>query len=77
MEKSLSLTGGYVDALGTPSDSLFAEIQYVDGAIGQMVAELKKQGLLDSTLIIVSAKHGQSAIDPNRVLRIPADVRRG
>jgi len=73
VEPSLNLTGGYVDALGTPSDSLFAEIQYVDGAIGQIVTELTKQGLLDSTLIIVSAKHGQSAIDPNRVLRIPAD----
>ncbi len=74
VEKSLSLTGGYVDALGTPSDSLFAEIQYVDTAIGQMVSELTKQGLLDSTLIIVSAKHGQSPIDPSRVLRIPGDV---
>ena len=74
VEKSLSLTGGYADALGTPSDSLLAEIQYVDAAIGQMVAELKKQGLLDSTLIIVSAKHGQSPIDPARVLRIPGDV---
>jgi len=74
VEKSLGLTGGYVDALGTPSDSLFAEIQYVDGAIGQMVSELNKQGLLDSTLIIVSAKHGQSPIDPARVLRIPGDV---
>ncbi len=39
-----------------------------------MVSELKKQGLLDSTLIIVSAKHGQSPIDPSRVLRIPGDV---
>ncbi len=74
VEKSLGLTGGYVDALGTPSDSLFAEIQYVDGAIGQLVSELNKQGLLDSTLIIVSAKHGQSPIDPSRVLRIPGDV---
>jgi hypothetical protein len=74
VEKSLGLTGGYVDALGTPSDSLFAEIQYVDTAVGQMVTELTKQGLLDSTLIIVSAKHGQSPIDPSRVLRIPGDV---
>ena len=73
VEPSLNLTGGYVDALGTPSPSLFDEIQYVDTAIGQMVTELTKQGLLDSTLIIVSAKHGQSPIDPNRVLRIPAD----
>ncbi len=74
VEKSLGLTGGYVDPLGTPSSSLFDEIQYVDGAIGQMVSELKKQGLLDSTLIIVSAKHGQSPIDLSRVLRIPGDV---
>ena len=73
VEKSLSLTGGYLDPLGTPSQSLFSEIQYVDTAIGQMVKELTKQGLLDSTLIIVSAKHGQSPIDINRVLRIPGD----
>jgi len=46
----------------------------VDTAIGQMVTALKNAGLLDSTLIIVSAKHGQSPIDPNRVLRIPGDV---
>jgi hypothetical protein len=74
VEKSLGLTGGYVDVEGTPSDSLFAEIQYVDGAIGQMVTALRNNGLLDSTLIIVSAKHGQSPIDINRVLRIPGDV---
>lgn len=74
VEKSLGLTGGYVDTFGTPSASLFGEIQYVDSAIGQMVSELNKQGLLDSTLIIVSAKHGQSPIDPSRVLRIPGDV---
>lgn len=74
VEKALNQTGGYTDALGTPSDGLLSEIQYVDTAIGQFVAELKKQGLSDSTLIIISAKHGQSAIDPNRVLRIPADA---
>jgi len=73
VESSLNLTGGYLDALGTPSQSLFEEIQYVDGAIGQMISELKKQGLFDTTLIIISAKHGQSPIDPARVLRIPAD----
>ena len=28
-----------------------------------MVDELKKEGLFDSTLIIISAKHGQSPID--------------
>jgi len=38
-----------------------------------MEAELKKQGLLNSTLFVITAKHGQSPIDPNRLLRIPAD----
>ena len=38
-----------------------------------MVAELKNGGLYDSTLIIITAKHGQSAIDPKALLRIPAD----
>jgi hypothetical protein len=73
VEKSLNETGGYVDAMGTPSNALMGEVQFVDTSIGQFVNELKKQGLYDSTLVIVSAKHGQSPIDPNRVLRIPAD----
>ncbi len=65
--------GGYQDALGTPSSNLLSEIEFVDASIGKMVAALKKQNLLNSTMIIISAKHGQSPIDPNRVLRIPAD----
>jgi hypothetical protein len=65
--------GGYTDSLGTPSDSLLQEIEFVDSSIGLMEAELKKQGLLDSTLFIITAKHGQSPIDPSRLLRIPAD----
>jgi hypothetical protein len=36
-----------------------------------MVTQLEKRYLLSSTLIIVSATHGQSATDPNRVRRIP------
>jgi type I phosphodiesterase/nucleotide pyrophosphatase len=74
VEKTVSLTGGYEDALGTPSPSLLGEIQFVDDAIGRMVAELKRQHLFESTLIVISAKHGQSPIDPNRIQRIPADL---
>jgi hypothetical protein len=68
-----SLQGGYMDAFGTPSPSLLQEIKFVDTSIGLMVSELKNQNLLDSTLIIITAKHGQSPIDINRLLRIPAD----
>jgi hypothetical protein len=70
---AFSQTGGYLDPLGTPSASLQQEVEYVDASIGKMISALNKQGLLSSTLIVVSAKHGQSAIDPNRVLRIPGD----
>jgi arylsulfatase A-like enzyme len=73
VEKSKGLTGGYLDVAGTPSPSLMNEIQYVDNSIGEMVTALQGAGIADSTLIIVSAKHGQSPIDPNRVSRIPAD----
>ena len=68
-----SKTGGYLDSIGTPSDSLFQEIKFIDNSIGLMVTELKKKHLYDSTLIIITAKHGQSPIDPKAILRIPAD----
>jgi hypothetical protein len=66
-----TVKGGYLDAQGTPSGPLVREIQFVDAAIGEMVAELKKNGLYDSTMIIVTAKHGQSPIDPHRYHGIP------
>ncbi len=69
-----SVTGGYTDGIGTPSASLAQEIAFVDNSIGLMVSELNKKHLLDTTLIIVTAKHGQSPIDPNRLLRIHGDV---
>jgi arylsulfatase A-like enzyme len=47
------------------------EIIFVDAAIGQMVSALKRQNLLDSITIIVTAKHGQSPIDPKRFFPIP------
>jgi hypothetical protein len=66
-----TVKGGYLDAQGTPSGPLAREIQFVDAAIGAMVAELKKNGQYDSTMIIVTAKHGQSPIDPHRYHGIP------
>ena len=55
--------GGYTDVLGTPSEGLIGELDFVDQSLGQIVAELRSQSLLESTLIIISAKHGQSPID--------------
>jgi len=55
--------GGYTDATGTPSALLAGAIAHVDLALGRIVAELKAKNLFDSTLIIVTSKHGQSPID--------------
>jgi hypothetical protein len=63
--------GGYTDAAGDPTPSMLGEIEFVDGAIGQMVAALDRQGLLRSTTLIITAKHGQSPIDPQRFFPIP------
>jgi arylsulfatase A-like enzyme len=45
---------------------LLSEIRFVDDSIGKMVDELKDTGRYDSTLIVITAKHGQAPIDPNR-----------
>jgi len=65
-EKSIGVRGGYLDAAGTPSAALLDEFRFVDASIKAFVNELKKQNLLDSTLIVITAKHGQSPIDPTR-----------
>jgi hypothetical protein len=61
-----NVKGGYLDAAGTPSSELLSEFQFVDASIAAFVSELQKQGLSSSTLIVITAKHGQSPIDPNR-----------
>jgi hypothetical protein len=58
--------GGYQNAAGLPTEELLNEIEFVDASIGNIVTALKNQGIYDSTLIIVTAKHGGSPIDPTR-----------
>lgn len=58
--------GGYQNAGGWPSEELRKEIYFVDLSIGQMITALKDQGIYDDTLIIITAKHGGSPIDPTR-----------
>jgi len=56
--------GGYTDGAGTPSAVLNYGLQQTDQALVSMIVALKNEGLYDSTLFIVSAKHGQSPINP-------------
>jgi predicted AlkP superfamily pyrophosphatase or phosphodiesterase len=59
--------GGYLPDAATPSQVLDYGLNKTDAALGAMVAALKTRQLYDSTLIIISAKHGQSPINPAKV----------
>jgi len=61
-----NVNGGYSDVLGTPNEGLAFELDFVDQSLSRVVAELKKEGIYDSTLIIIGAKHGQSPIDVSK-----------
>ncbi len=59
--------GGYMPGTLTFTPQLEGAIGFVDTALGSMVDELKAKHLLSSTQIIISAKHGQSPIDPKQL----------
>ena len=56
--------GGYTDGSGTPSTVLAYALDQTDAALANMIKALKDQKVYDSTLFIVTAKHGQSPINP-------------
>ena len=55
--------GGYADGTGTPSALLEDTLAHADASLGRMVDALNANHLANHTLIIVSAKHGQSPVD--------------
>jgi predicted AlkP superfamily pyrophosphatase or phosphodiesterase len=59
--------GGYKDGAGIPTDVLKYALEQTDAALGSMIAALKARHIYDSTLFIVSAKHGQSPINPAKI----------
>jgi len=59
--------GGYLDGAGTPSAVLEYGLDKTDQALHSMIQALESQGIYDSTRFIVSAKHGQSPINPVKV----------
>jgi len=61
--------GGYLDADFTPGTQVAGAINYLDKALGQIVAALQQKGLYSSTLIIVTAKHGQSPTDHTKLVK--------
>lgn len=59
--------GGYTDGSGTPTDVLAYALDAVDSDLKQIVDALEQLNLSESTLIIVTAKHGQSPINPVKI----------
>lgn len=59
--------GGYLADAETPTAVLTFGLDKTDEALGDMIQALKQEGIYESTLFIVSAKHGQSPINPAKV----------
>jgi hypothetical protein len=59
--------GGYLDGSGTPTAVLAYALDQTDAALASMIQALKNQDIYDSTLFIVTAKHGQSPINPLKI----------
>jgi arylsulfatase A-like enzyme len=64
--------GGYAPD-GSFDPNLSSAMRFVDASLGKMVEALGQAGVLDSTEIIVTAKHGQSPIDPQTLHRVSPD----
>ena len=62
--------GGYEPGTLKFTPQMAQAMAYVDGALGSMVDELREKGLTQSTELIISAKHGQSPIDPAKLHKI-------
>ena len=73
-QKDASANGGYTDGDGTPGPEVADALAHTDRSIGQFVAALKARDLLDSTLIVVTAKHGQSPIDKKLHVAVDGDA---
>ena len=59
--------GGYLDGSGRLSPPLEDALVHTDQSLGKIMAKLQERNLLDSTLVIITAKHGDSPIDPAKL----------
>jgi hypothetical protein len=65
------LAGGYLADGATPGPLLSKALEYINASVGNMVAALKATGNSKDTTIILSAKHGQSPMNPAALTRVP------
>ena len=65
------LTGGYQTDGVTPGPLLSRALDYINAKVEAMIEAIKDRKLDKSTVIILSAKHGQSPQTPSALTRIP------
>jgi hypothetical protein len=58
--------GGCKNAAAVPSDEMLKEVEFVDASIGDIVNALKEADIYDETLLVITAKHGESPIDTSQ-----------
>jgi Type I phosphodiesterase / nucleotide pyrophosphatase len=68
---SNGLKGGYLADGMTPGPLLQRALGYINTQVGRFVNEIRARGLTRDTVIILSAKHGQSPQTPSALTRIP------
>jgi hypothetical protein len=66
--KKSSLTSGYINSNGDFDTLMTNALNYVDGAIGSIITALGKQGMAKETVVIVTAKHGESPVSNTRTI---------
>jgi hypothetical protein len=62
--------GGYMKDGVTPSALLSTALDYINAKVGAMLNEIRDRDMSDNTVVILSAKHGQSPQDPAKLTRI-------
>jgi hypothetical protein len=67
------MPGGYVTGTLEFTPQLASAMRFVDDSLGKMAKTLLSEGLAGSTKFIISAKHGQSPINPAKLAK-PGDV---
>ena len=73
-QKGFGYLNGSTSAAPIFGPNLTHAIAFADSRLGTLVQRLQAAGIYQSTLLVVTAKHGQSPIDPTLSKKIPAAV---
>jgi arylsulfatase A-like enzyme len=68
------LLGGYKPGTDIPGPLLQSALNYVNAQMGRIVNAIQQQGLSGSTAIILTAKHGQSPLNPDQLRLINSNA---